>query len=244
MFLLYLAPALPILVLEGVFLYKAAANRKRAKLIAGTLLSHVADLGAGRAKVQGWVVTFSEPLTAPLSGRPCVYYRFQVEEKRTHYHGPHGGGGSHWKSVIDDVQSIPCGLDDGTGVAGLNLPEAELVLSPGTQSRSGFLNDAPPQLERVLNDWYGRSSKGLIFNKGMRYTETLIEEGDDLLVLGTVQATPGGTWQFAKGDGPYIVSDKNQAVLLSSYKRCALLWVVLAVLVLVLTCLALVLLGR
>ena len=128
----YLALALGVVGLEGVIVYKAPANRKRAALIAGTPVRKVAELGAGRAKVQGQVVAFSELLPAPLSGRACVYYQFQVEEKRTQNHGPHGGSSSHWKTVINDVQSVACGVDDGTGVAGLNLREAELVLRPGT----------------------------------------------------------------------------------------------------------------
>jgi hypothetical protein len=177
MLLLYLVLALALTFLEAFFVYKAAANRKRANLIAGTPLTHVGALAAGRAKVQGRAVAFSEPLAAPLSGRSCVYFRFKVEEKRTHARGPHGGGGSYWKTVIDDVQSVACGVDDGTGIAGVNLAEAEVVLGPGTQTRSGFWNDAPPELERVLRECYGRSSQGLIFNKGMRYTETRIEEG-------------------------------------------------------------------
>jgi hypothetical protein len=239
-----LTVAVALIFLEAFFLYKAAANRKRANLIAGTPLTKVAELGGGRARVEGRATAFSRRLEAPLSGTPCVYFRFKVEEKRTHPGGPHGGGGSHWKTVIDDVQSVPCGVDDGTGIVGVNLAEAEVVLSPGTQTRSGFLNDAPPRVEQVLQERYGRSSKGWIFNKGMRYTETLIEEGDDLLVLGDVHGTPGGNWEFGKGDGPCIVSDQDERAVVASYRRFALLWLVVAVLVPVVPCVVLVVLFR
>ena len=233
----YLVAALPVIGLEVFFVYKATANRKRANLIAGTPVGTVAELGPGPAKVQGRAVAFGDPLRAPLSDRACVYYDFQVEETRTVRRGPFGTS-SHWKTVIDDVQSIACGVDDGTGMVGVDLREGELVLNPGAQLRSGVWNDAPSELERVLNERYGRSSKGLIFNKGMRYTETLIEVGEDLLVLGTSGVAPGGNWQFGKGDVPHIVSNKSQGSLLSSYKGYLLFWSVLAVLVLV-ACLAL-----
>jgi hypothetical protein len=66
----------------------------------------------------------------------------------------------------------------------------------------------------------------------MRYTETLLEDGAELLVLGTAQATQGGNWQFSKIDGPCIVSDQSEAALLASYKRFGLLWLLLAVILL------------
>ena len=232
----FLIPVLGILVLEGIFIYKAAANRKRAKLLAGTPVAKVAELGGGLAKVEGRVMAFGQPMPAPLSGKPCVYFQFQVDEKKTRHAGPHGGGGSHWKTVINDVQSIPCVLDDGTGVAGLDLRGAEMLLSQGGEVRSGFFNDAPAELERLLRERYGRSSKGLLFNKGMRYTETLLEQGDHVLVLGTPQATSRGDWQFCKQDGLYIVSDRSEQALVKSYKRFALLWLILAVLVLIVPC--------
>lgn len=121
--------------------YKAAANRKRARLLGDTPVTKIAELGFGLAQVQGRVVAFSEPLAGPLSGRPCVYY--------------------------------------------------------------------------------------------------LIEEGDDLLVLGQWETAPSGAWQFGKGGGPYIVSNQSQGALLSSYKGFAWLWSILAVLVLVVPCLPL-----
>jgi hypothetical protein len=232
MHFLFLLPALVLLGLEVFFVYKAHANRKRANLIAGTPVAKVAGLGPGPAKVQGQAVAFSDPLPAPLSGKPCVYFHFKVQEKRTASHGPHGAS-SHWKTVINDVQNISFGLDDGTGIVGLDLGKAEVILSPGTQLKSGFWQDAPPELERLLKEQYGRSSKGWLFNKAMRYTESLIEEGDYLLVLGTVEGTPGGNWQFVKSDSPYIISNKSPEALLSSYRNFTFLWSVLAVLVLV-----------
>ena len=236
---LLLIPVLALLILEVFFIYKATANRKRATLMVSLRIAKIAELGDGPAKVWGRILAFGDSVPAPLSARPCVYYRFQVEEKKTRHAPPHGGGGSYWKTVINDVQSIPCGVDDGTGVAGLDLGGAELVLKPGAQMRSGFFKDAPAELERLLNERYGRSSQGLIFNKGMRYTETLLEEGEEVLVVGRVKTTTGGNWQFGKGEVPFIVSNLREEALLSSYKRFVLFWLVVAVFVLVVPCLTL-----
>jgi hypothetical protein len=226
-----LIPLAGLGLLEGFCIYKARANGKRARLLAATPLAKVAELQDGLAKVQGQVVAFEYPLLAPLSGTRCVYYRFQVEEKRTHAGSPGHGGGSYWKTVINDIQSIPCGVDDGSGVAGIDLRAAELVLRPGTQARSGFFNEAPARLEQLLQERYGRSSKGWIFNKGMRYTETLLEESTVIVALGTAEATPGGNWQLGKSDFPCLVSDQSDEALRSSYRRWTVFWLVLAILV-------------
>jgi hypothetical protein len=226
---LLLIPVFGVLLIEGIFAYKFLANRKRANLLSETPLAKVAELSEQRAKVQGRIVVFDEPLYAPLSRSPCVYFRFKVEEKRRHGGvPPHGGGGSRWRTVINDVQHILCGVDDGTGIAGLDLRKAELELRVGAQTNSGMFNDAPPQLERLLRETYNRSSKGLIFNKSMRYTETRLEQDTTVLVLGSVQATPGGNWQFHKGDDPFIISDQSEGALMTSYKRCAVMWLALA----------------
>jgi hypothetical protein len=233
--LLFAVPVLILVVLEVFLVYKAGANRKRARLLADTPVTKVAELAFGPAQVQGRVVALAEPMVAPLSGKPCVYYCFTVEEKRTVRHGLFHTS-SHWKTVIDDARSIAWGVADDTGTANLDLGGAELILKPGTQFRSGFWNDAPPTLERVLNERYGRSSKGLLFNKGMRYSETLIEPGDDLLVLGQWETGMSGAWQFGKGSGPYIVSNQSLGALRSSDKGFAWLWAILALLVLVVPC--------
>src|SRR5262249_19053894 len=154
-------------------------------------------------------------LSSPLLGRECVYFRFRVQEKRRHA-GPHGGS-AFWKTVINDAQHVAFALDDGTGSAALRLKGAELVLQPGENRRSGFLNSARPKLEATLRECYGHSSVGLIFNRTLYYSETRIEEGDALVVLGTAREVPGGGWELVRGDGPLLVSDKALPTLLASY---------------------------
>jgi len=227
---LLLVVGLVVLLVETLVIHRALRNGRRARLIARTAALEVSRLDDGVAKVRGQAVALSGALTAPLSGKACVYYRFRAEEQRRHA-SPHGGS-TYWKTVVDDAQSVPCGVDDGTGIVAVSLAEAELVLARDRQARSGFWNSAPPELEEMLRQRYGRSSRGWIFNKTMRYSETLIEEGDDLLVLGTAEATPGGNWQLVRGEAPLIVTDRGEASLLSSYRTAAFLWWLLAVLVL------------
>jgi len=226
---LFFVVGLIVALVEALVIYRALHNGRRARLIARTAALEVNRLDDGPAKVRGHAVALSGALTAPLSGQACIYYRFRAEEQRRHA-GPHGGG-AYWKTVVDDAQSVPCGVDDGTGIAAVRLDEAELILARDREARSGFWNSAPPELEAMLRQRYGRSSQGWIFNKTMRYSETLIEEGDNLLVVGTAEATPGGNWQLVRGEGPLIVTDRGERSLLSSYRTAAFLWWLLAVVV-------------
>jgi hypothetical protein len=106
---LFFVVGLIVVLVEAMVIRCALRNGRRARLIARTAALEVSRLDQGPAKVRGHAVALTGALTAPLSGRPCIYYRFRAEEQRRHA-GPHGGG-AYWKTVVDDAQSVPCGVD-------------------------------------------------------------------------------------------------------------------------------------
>src|SRR5262249_30482282 len=107
---------LVIAFLEGLIIYKGVWNTRRASLIQRLPLSRIGELEEpGLVKVMGRAVALEGTFRSPLADRDCLYFQFKVQEKRQRSAGPHGGGGSYWKTVIDDAQSLPCALDDGTG---------------------------------------------------------------------------------------------------------------------------------
>jgi len=223
---------LGVVLLETAVVYKALRNTRCARLLVDLPWSEVGQLQAGLVKVQGQALAAGETLSAPLSGRECVYFHFQVQEKRQRGGVPPHGGGSYWKTVINDTRHVPCSVDDGTGSAALHIKSAELLLSPDASERTGFLQSARPELEKMLRERYGYSSVGLIFNRTLSYSETRIEDGDYLLVLGTARQLPEGGWELTRGDGPLLISDQPLPTLLSSYRRAAFLWWSLVVLLL------------
>jgi hypothetical protein len=77
------------------------------------------------------------------------------------------------------------------------------------------LKDASGELEQTLAA-YGRTSKGFIFNKNMRYTETMLEVGDEIYVLGTAQRQGDGL-VIDKSDDLFIVSDQSEEQLTKSF---------------------------
>jgi hypothetical protein len=104
------------------------------------------------------------------------------------------------------------------------------VTQSSSRASTGFFADPPPELERTLNERYGESARGLVFNRSMRCSETSLDEGARLLVLGTVAADGAGL-RFVKGRAPFIVSAGDEAGLVSHYARRALLYRVAAGLV-------------
>jgi hypothetical protein len=230
---IFLPVGLGILLLESVLVYLAVRSQRRARWLARVPWSEIGGLQPGPIKVRGRVVADGELLRGPLSRRDCVYYHFRVQEKRQRGGPPPHGGGTYWKTVIDDAQYVPFSLDDGTGCVALRLKLAELDVHPDVDERSGMFNSARPELERMLQKRYGYSSVGLIFNRTLYSSETRIEEGDALVVLGTAREAADGGWELVRGDGFLIVSDRGPKQLLSSYRWTAFLWWFLAGVVLV-----------
>jgi hypothetical protein len=170
----------------------------------------VSRVTPGFVEVKGRAKGARSPVISPVSKKPCVYYRFVVEElvKR--------GKSSTWYTRLDDRQE--CGLlveDAWQGEIEVNLGAAELMLKPDLRTKSGFLNDAPPELEATLRE-YGGSSQGLIFNKTMRYTETVLEAGDEIYVIGTARQQDG-KMVIDRGDDLFIVSDQREEELTRSF---------------------------
>jgi hypothetical protein len=215
-------------VLAVVFVYYARKNGRRARLIDNAPAARAQDLTSGPAKMMGYVVPLERPIHSPISGTPCVYYRFKVEERRS------SGRSSYWATVIDDIRCIDCGLEDDTGTAEIALEEAEIELTQVLALNSGMLNDPPPDLKALLERRYNFSTEGWVFNKTLRYSEVLIEEGDRLFVVGHVETFRKGPPRFTKGGLLLLVSDKTEDQVLSVYKWWAVaFWVLAAITILV-----------
>jgi hypothetical protein len=164
------------------------------------------------AKVIGTVRTHSgEVLTAPLSGRTCVFYEVVVEESV-----PDPGSSSStssWRQRIREVQQVDFDVEDGTGTVHVRTDEMKHVATTDSHHSSGFLNDATPQLEAFLQR-HGTASEGFVFNRTMRYMESVFEVGERVAVLGEVveDGSPERLCLQAPAGGHLIVSDEYRSV--------------------------------
>jgi len=184
---------------------------KRYSLISKTETTNISWLQDGFYEIKGKIVALSEQLISPFSQKPCVYYEFKVEQKKS------SGNNTHYVSIIDDKKFQKFGVDDGTGMAVIDLLNADIMIKTDKTDSSGTFDHADENQLRVLNK-YNQSNKGLLFEKSLRYTEKYLEAGDEIYVLGEVQGREQSKPLFNKGKLPLFVSDKTENELLKYYK--------------------------
>ncbi|MEM7157678.1 MAG: GIDE domain-containing protein [Myxococcota bacterium] len=165
-----------LFVLIGAWWFSETQRIKRA--LRGAEMVQIAQYPHGGLKrIVGKLSMNEEPLVAPLTGRPCAAYEVVLEQLRS------SGKSSSWHTVFREIEVRPFTLDDGTGRAFVEPSEAKLVITRDERSQSGTFDDPTPR-EQAFLDMYGQSGEGWVFNKTLRYSEGVLEPGEDVAVLG------------------------------------------------------------
>lgn len=200
---------------------------KRRRLIVDTRTSPIGSCRGGFAELKGTVVAV-ETVTAPFSDKPCVYCEYRVEEYRSR--GKHGS----WVTLKSDRELVDFLLDDGSGRALVRLRQAELSLTRDAAGGSGTFDNPTPK-ETAFLQRLGIDPQGSFgFNRRLRYSETILEAGDELYVLGSVRpvergdavaADLGARLVVEKRTGSELfVSDSSEEQLLASLLTTSIAW--------------------
>jgi len=209
--------SLPIFIIiiaviaEIIVLFVYITNKSRYNLILNTETSKITTIGKGFHEVKGKVTLTGEKLTSPYSNRPCVYYRFKVEELKS------SGKSSQWRTVIDDIKNVEFGVTDISGMALINTEGAGLKLNRDEKGKTKFLKENTPELKAAMSK-YNIDTRGWLFEKSLRFEETVLCEGDELYVMGEVTEMKGYYPVFSKQKLPFIISDKPEEELLKASK--------------------------
>ena len=182
----------------------------------------VAD-AKGMISCEGAIQT-QQPVMAPCSNSPCVYYELkvekQVEESKMTDRGMQTS--RHWKTVSEQKQGSYFQLNDGSGPIGVDCREG--LDADLKQSYSG----APPGGQGL--GILANLLTGAIFNASERIiqyraTERILPVEGNLFVMGQLKAG-----QITKPEGmmgKLIVSPKGRDGLVGAVNRMALiLWIV------------------
>jgi len=180
-------------------------------------LVSIADFPEGRpARIVGRVVD-GPCLTAPLSGRACVFYEVVVEEYRSM------GKLHSWHPIIQEADGVPFVLDDGTGLAHVDPDGAGLAVRRDSITESGTF-DEPTQAELEFLARHGQQGKGVVFNRALRYREGALEIGETIAVAGVGVREPdpdGAARATGYRDGPptivHLASSPGMALLISDH---------------------------
>lgn len=200
--------------LGAVFFFEAFRRLGMAKLIKNTSTSQISELTDGYREVSGRITKGKSALKAPMSGKQCVYYSFRVTE------GSDAGENGSERTLIHDNKRVRCSIYDGTGSADIDLNRVTLLLDNERHETSGIFNSASKKLESTLKK-YGKTSKGWVFNKSLKYKETVLEVGDEVYVLGPVTVVKGIRRFKRNWPNALIVSDKSERDVMQHYSSSA-----------------------
>ncbi len=149
-----------VAMLGGWLLVYGFSLLREKRLIENVPRSTVRSVAMGFAEISG-AAREKGPLTAPLSGLPCVYFRYVIEEERSN-----GRNGREWVTIDQGESPVPFYVEDETGSMLVDPAGAETVIKVGYQTV--------------------RRDEGL-FSKRKRYTEWHIITGERICVVGTVR---------------------------------------------------------
>lgn len=134
------------------------------------------------SKITGKALHVKEPLLAPFSKRPCIFYSIKIEQKKSN------GKSTYWKSIVKEEKFQEFFVEingDYVIVQPTQTPKNYLsYLVVDKKIASGTFNDPTPEFEQLLKS-YNIKSKGILgFNKSLRYKEAIIEIGEQITVAG------------------------------------------------------------
>lgn len=155
-------------------LYRALRAFSSLRLVADTPTARIRSAPQGHVELQGMARAHGELLSARLTGKPCVWYRYRIDERRS------SGRNDSWVKVEEGDAERPFMLDDFSGQC-LVEPRGARLRCQHRQVWFGSRRDAPPDA--------GSSSWGLAFGnlRRWRMTEERIHADDVLYVLGHLE---------------------------------------------------------
>lgn len=179
-----------IAIFIGVLAVGAAVSGWRAH----RYLNHyrtVEDIPTSRARSahQGYVELegvgrdlINPPLNAPLSGLPCLWYRYKIEEEITTTDGG-GGAKKRWKTIDKGESQVNFWLEDNTGRIQIDPDGAEITPRHKDQwkTHSG-MRHASMLTPDVVNFLHARAS-----TNPHRFTEERIIAADPLYAIGLLR---------------------------------------------------------
>ena len=151
---------------------------QRRRLILDTPFSKIRSASLGMVEISG-LATGPYTMLAPITGRPCYYFRTLVWEWKQH------GKNKEWVKIAGECMHLPFFLDDNTGRMLIDPRGADLDLHCDFQEEfcDSFFTTKDPAPESVRNFL---ARHGVITNNKIKVEEFCIKPKNALFMLGTV----------------------------------------------------------
>ncbi|MEB2312182.1 MAG: hypothetical protein OZ921_14055 [Sorangiineae bacterium] len=165
-------------------LARGVRGRRRAKRVESVPVSRLASVTTPAAiAVRGRASSFNEPLTAPLTGRPALYYRVMASEWVS------SGKSGHYREALSEARGESLLLDDGSGArALLLLADANVVAKEKTglcERKAGIFTTTLDETGAAYLE-----ARGLTVTlpngkqRSYRLSEAIVAPGDEVYACG------------------------------------------------------------
>lgn len=219
-----LSAIIVVLIIETIAAYYFFKYYRLRRLISSTNTSRISEIQDGFHEIKGRVISLDQKLISPYSEIECVYYDFLVEEIRSVRRNPYerDDGKPEWDSLIEDKKMVRFGVDDGSGIAVVDLQYAKIEFKSENEFTPDLNQDmefmASHNQEKVLKR-YSLKSDEEKYERTLRFREWLLKEGIQVHVTGEVHGNDNGRPVFKVQGTPLLVSDNSEDELLKLYEN-------------------------
>lgn len=166
----------------GLFVYGFRLLLRR-RLILDTPFSKIRSASMGMVEVSGLAVG-PYTMIAPISARPCYYYRTLVWEYKQ------SGKNKQWVKVAGECMYVPFFLDDNTGRVLVDPRGADLDLHRDFEQEfcDSFFTTKDPAPGNVRSFL---ARHGIVTSNKIKVEEYCVKPKNSLFILGTLAENPG-----------------------------------------------------
>lgn len=179
------------------FFVKGLRQHRFLRLIENIPTSPVRSVAAGLVEVKGQAIPCGEVLRAPFSGEACVYYQFEVKERRGY------GRRKHWVTVAKEQSHDRFLLHDETGEILVSPIGADTDLNERVYSDSRGM---PLAVEARL-EGIGLVGSHMMRNR-TKIREASIRPGQEIYIMGTAALLSHN--KFSSGSSQSIIIRKGE----------------------------------
>jgi hypothetical protein len=154
--------------------------RRRAERPVRTIASLTPGCAEVRGRARGDRARVDGDKLAPISGRPGLGWRVLVEQE----------SGVGWVTVVEQSEFGDFELEDQSGSIRVRASDSPITLEVAElRGRGGPFSPPPASVERLIAR--ATDPHGVLFHKGFRWREWVLEDGREIVVRGRVVSEPG-----------------------------------------------------
>ena len=175
--------------------FEGIALRRKIKLIENLPTSKISSLTSGLVELKG-KAKWKEELYAPISGTPCVFYTYRVEQWQ-HRHGER-----NWIVIaLGESGENLFYIEDDTGRVLIDPLFSEISIPINDTQEFPDYNSLPKNLKTLIDEENNQLLRSMRSRRGrLMFTETCIKTDQEIYILGTAENNEEATLESSQED--------------------------------------------